>query len=249
MLKIAVAGATGAMGEKIVERAEATGHTVVKMSRSEGVDLLEGTGVVEALEGVDAIIDASQVGDPTAKDVVSPILQGAQNLLDAAKKQNVHRLVMLSINGVEKPELQEFPFYKARFEQERLFEDARKDVEICIVRSVQWYEFVLNPAASEVSDAEVKVQDWAIQPAPMDAVAAYMVEAAEGKYGEGLCVVAGGERLTLPELTERYLEAIGDSRKVTTVDAVLPALADGSLYAPGNATVLEPTLEEWLKQQ
>lgn len=39
MLKIAVAGATGAMGEKIVERAEATGHTVVKMSRSEGVDL------------------------------------------------------------------------------------------------------------------------------------------------------------------------------------------------------------------
>ncbi|WP_346846301.1 NAD(P)H-binding protein [uncultured Rothia sp.] len=247
MLKIAVAGATGAMGKIIVEKAEAAGHTVVKMCRAEGVDLLAGEGLREALEGVDAVIDASQVGDPTAEDPITPILEGAQNLVDAAEKQKVRRLVLLSINGVEKPELQEFPFYKARFEQEKLVENS--NLETAVVRSVQWYEFVLNPAGSEVSDSEVKVQDWAIQPAPMDAVAAYLVEAAEGKHGEGLCVVAGGERLTLPELTERYLQATGDSRTVTTVDAVLPALADGSLYAPDNATVLEPTLEEWLKQQ
>lgn len=247
MLKIAVAGATGAMGKVIVEKAEAAGHDVVKICRAEGVDLLAGEGILEQLDGVDAVIDASQVGDPTSNDPITPILDAAKNLIDAGEKAGVHRLVMLSINGVEKPQLQEFPFYKARFEQEQLVEQA--ELETVIVRSVQWYEFVLNPAGSEVSDDEVKAQNWAIQPAPMDAVATFLVEAAEGKHGKGLITVAGGERLTLPELTQRYLEATGDSRKVITVDAVLPALADGSLYAPGDALILEPTLEEWLQEQ
>lgn len=247
MSKIAVAGATGAIGKIIVEKAESAGHSVVRMCRSESVDLLEGRGLHEALAGVDAIIDVSQVGNPIAEDPISPILTAAGNLIEAAEQAGVGRLVMLSINGVEKPELQDFPFYKARFEQEELVHQAKLDTNV--VRSVQWFEFVLNPAASEVTDAEVKAQNWAIQPAAMDAVAGFLVEVAEGRHGNGLITVAGGERLTLPELTERYLEATGDSRKVSTVEALLPALADGSLHAPGDAIILDPTLEQWLKEQ
>ncbi|MDO4917131.1 MAG: NAD(P)H-binding protein [Rothia sp. (in: high G+C Gram-positive bacteria)] len=247
MSKLAVAGATGVIGKVIVQKAEEAGHDVVKLCRAEGVDLLENDGLAETLQGVDAVIDASQVGDPMADDPITPIVRAAQNLISACATYEVKRLVMLSINGVEKPELQEFPFYKARFEQEELVRNA--DFSTTVVRSAQWFEFALNPAASEVTDSEVKAQNWAIQPAAMDSVAQFLVEAAEGRHGEGTVVVAGSERLTLPELTERYLSATDDSREVTTVDAVLPALADGSLHAPDDAVILEPSLDEWLKKQ
>ena len=244
MMKIAVAGATGAIGKVIVEKAREAGHDVVEMSRAQGVELLEGTGIEEALAGVDAVIDASQVGNPMAEDPITPILRGTKNLLDAAQAQNVHRVVMLSINGVEKPQLQEFPFYETRFEQEELVLKANHNN--VVVRSVQWFEFALNPAGCEESASEVKVQNWDIQPAAMDSVAQFMVEAAEGKHGEGLLTVAGGDRLSLPELTQRVMDSRGDTRTVVTVDPVLPALGDGSLHAPGNAHILKPTLQQWL---
>lgn len=76
MMKIAVAGATDAIGKVIVEKAREAGHDVVEMSRAQGVDLLEGTGIEEALAGVDTVIDASQVGNPMAEDPVIPICAG-----------------------------------------------------------------------------------------------------------------------------------------------------------------------------
>ncbi|MDT0189695.1 hypothetical protein [Rothia terrae] len=55
---------------------------------------------------------------PDAADPVQTIVDAAQTLTRVANDQGVERVVMLSINGVEKENLQEFPFYKARFEQE-----------------------------------------------------------------------------------------------------------------------------------
>lgn len=183
MTKIAVAGATGIIGKVIVAEAEKAGHEVGEISRAKGVNLLTGDGLDAALAGVEAVIDASQVVNPVADDPITPIIDAAKVLTTAAEKQGVKRLVMLSINGVEKPQLQEFPFYKVRFEQEGIFADS--SVESVVVRSVQWFEFALNPAGSEVTNAEIKAQNWAIQPAAMDSVATFLVEAAEGKHGSG----------------------------------------------------------------
>ena len=49
---IAVAGATGRVGRHVVEVLEAGGHEVVGMSRSNGVDVITGEGLTEALSGV-----------------------------------------------------------------------------------------------------------------------------------------------------------------------------------------------------
>ncbi len=58
-MRIAVAGGTGTVGRFVVNTAEARGHQVVLLTRSAGVDLVAGTGVDEALTGVEAVIDVT----------------------------------------------------------------------------------------------------------------------------------------------------------------------------------------------
>jgi hypothetical protein len=56
-MKIAVMGASGLIGGKVVALLEADGHDVVAASRSSGVDVITGSGLAGALEGVDTLID------------------------------------------------------------------------------------------------------------------------------------------------------------------------------------------------
>ena len=58
-MKIAVAGGTGVVGRYVVEAINGAGHDAVVLSRSRGVDLRADAGVAQALEGVEAIIDAA----------------------------------------------------------------------------------------------------------------------------------------------------------------------------------------------
>lgn len=247
MSTIATAGASGFLGKLIVEESKKRGHELVEISRSKGVDLSTGEGLADALKKADAVIDASQVATPDAADPVQTIVDAAQTLTRVANDQGVERVVMLSINGVEKENLQEFPFYKARFKQEGVItKNAKLPV---VVRSAQWFEFVLNPAGTEEADHEVRVQNWDIQPVATRSVARFLVEAAEGEHGEGVVTVAGAERITLPQLTEKVLAARDDSRKVVTVDPALEGLGDGSLHAPADAVILEPNIEQWVREQ
>ena len=57
--KIAVTGATGRVGSPLVEILEERGHDVVSIARSEGVDVISGEGLEEALAGVETIIDTA----------------------------------------------------------------------------------------------------------------------------------------------------------------------------------------------
>ena len=75
---------------------------------------------------------------------------------------------MLSIYGVQDARLRQYPFYNARYEQELVTLAAPNDygVEGVVVRSVQWFEFALNPAGAKETTAvdgtrQVEVQeDW-----------------------------------------------------------------------------------------
>ena len=224
------------MGSLIVDRLTVANHEVVKISRSEGVNLLSGEGLLEALSGVSALIDVSQVAAPDDPNPSVEISQAARNVVNAAEKAGLERVVMLSINGVQKQSLQEFPFYQARYDQENIL--LTSDVPTVVVRSTQWHEFALNPAAVEQTETEVRVQDWAIQPVPMAKVADFLIDAALGNHGQGIVTVTGPEQLRLPELTRRVLKEKGDTRKVFVTPAPLEALTDGSLHAPDDAIVL-----------
>ena len=65
--KIAVAGATGRAGRQVVDILESRGYDVVPISRSQGVDVVTGEGLDEALTGVETIIDVSTGPRPISR--------------------------------------------------------------------------------------------------------------------------------------------------------------------------------------
>src|SRR5690606_31501982 len=96
-MKIAVMGATGTAGSRVVQRLKARDVDVVEESRSRGIDLVPGEGLTDALADVDAVVDASNVGpsdDPRKRR--GAVTTATRNVVDACTKQQVSRLVLLS---------------------------------------------------------------------------------------------------------------------------------------------------------
>ncbi|MFB8228344.1 NAD-dependent epimerase/dehydratase family protein [Cellulosimicrobium sp. NPDC055967] len=58
-MKIAVAGATGTVGEYVARSVRDRGHHVVPLSPRTRVDLFAGRGIEEVLSGVETVIDVT----------------------------------------------------------------------------------------------------------------------------------------------------------------------------------------------
>lgn len=243
-MRIAVIGATGTAGSRVVSALTARAVEVVEVSRAHGVDVVAGDGLSEALEGVDVVIDASNPipSEPSA-DVREALTAAASHVVEACRAQGVKHLVLLSIAGIEDPLFDAFDYYLAKRDQERVV--AAASVPSTIVKSTQWHEFATNPAAVTFDRDEVRVHDWLIQPIAADTVAQVLVEAALGEPA-GVRVVTGPETIRLPELTRKLLQARGDDRRVRDVSPPLSALGEGVLRAPRGAEVLGPDIATWL---
>lgn len=135
-MRIAVAGGTGTVGRHVVDAARARGHEVVVLTRSNGVDLLSGTGVAAALEGVDAVIDAANANATSAGAATAFFSMVAKTLLDAERDAGVGHHVVLSIVGVDRAP---YGYYAGKVAQERAVESG--GVPFTIMRATQFHEF------------------------------------------------------------------------------------------------------------
>ena len=71
-------------------------------------------------------------------------------------------VVLLSIINIDDPGLAEFGYYRAKLDQEAVAREAT--VPGVVVRSAQWFDFAVNPAAVTLHENRVEAQDWSIQP-------------------------------------------------------------------------------------
>ena len=62
-MRIAVAGGTGLVGGMTVRALERAGHDPVVIARSRGANTITGDGLYEALQGVEAVVDASNTNE------------------------------------------------------------------------------------------------------------------------------------------------------------------------------------------
>jgi uncharacterized protein YbjT (DUF2867 family) len=244
LITIAVVGASGTAGTRVVSRLKGRDVAVAEISRAHGVDLISGHGLVDALAGVDVVIDVS---NPTpANDhsgIAQAVMTASRNLVGASAAQGVQRLVLLSIAGIENAAFDQVPYYAAKRAAKEIALSSA--VPATIVSSTQWYEFATNPAAVTFNNHEVLVEDWLIQPIAADTVADVLVETALGQT-HAPRTIAGPQRIRLPELTSKLLARQGDRRRVRAVEPAVAALSEGALRAPAHARVLGPDVDTWL---
>jgi len=205
MNRILVAGATGQLGAPALAAIRRVNPDAVGISRSgrDGTrvaDLLTGTGLDSALDGIDTIVHTATTGG--ARD-----LRMAENLTAAAVRAGVSHLVLISIVGIERIPL---GFYRDRVSIEGIVE--RSGVPFTTQRATQFHSFVDALFSAQRFSPVVLRPEIRIQPIAVDDVAARLASlAAESPRGR-VSDIGGPEVSSLAALYSTWKNATGGNR-------------------------------------
>ena len=246
-LRIAVAGATGRVGQHVVGLLEARGHDVVAMSRSSGVDIITGDGLADALAGTECIIDVATGPSPEQGAATEFFVTAARNLHDAGERAGVQQIVVVSIIGVER-------FSAGYMAAKRAHERAMLagPIPVRILRAAQFHEFIPLLVEWGTRGDVSYVTKMRTQSVAAGTVAASLVDLATARSsGAAIAEVAGPREESLVEMAELLVARRGDRLQIEGVSD--PADPDSDLFENGallpgpDATLGGPTFEEWLE--
>lgn len=246
-MRIAVAGGTGVAGRYAVAAARTAGHQVVSLSRSEGVDVVTGTALQDALAGVDVVIDALN-GPTTGRSRATAFFTtSTANLQSVGQRCGVHRMVVLSIVGIDR--VPGFAYYDAK----RAHEEAALagPVPVHIVRATQFHEFA-GQLIDRLSVGPVApIPSMCIQPVAARTVGERLVKVAADPAAAPRSELAGPDAVELVDLVRRTVRARGIHRWVVPVrlpGSVGSAVRSGALLAEadGGVVVAGPGPDAWL---
>ncbi len=127
-MKLAVTGATGFVGSRLLDAAVADGHQVTALTRRPmparaNVDWVSGSleqrdALDRLVAGADAVIHvAGVISGRSAEDFDRANVDGTQAMLDAARNAGVKRFVHVSSIAAREPELSLYGASKAKSEQ------------------------------------------------------------------------------------------------------------------------------------
>jgi len=251
-MRIAVAGGTGLVGSKVVERLRARGDDVVVLARSTGVDLVAGTGVAEALEGVEVVVDATSTTARTAEECVAFFSAVARNLQTAGAAAGVRRIVTLSIVGIDGLGGGAFAHYDGKNAQEAATEAG--SVPTAILRATQFHNFAGQLTEWIAKGPFMPCPKQPVQTVDVDAVADELAALAHEELVEQHVRrdLAGPVKRMLADLVRATARAQG--RRLVVVPVWLPGpsaakVRAGVLQAPPGAKIAGGTFEEWLVRE
>ncbi|WP_166903769.1 SDR family oxidoreductase [Mycobacterium sp. DL440] len=250
-MRIAVAGATGNIGARVVAALQGAGHEVVAISRSNGVDLSTGDGLDAALAGVRAVVDVISTPPLDREGTVDYLGSATGNLLAAEARAGVTHHVLLSIVGIHG--IDGNPHYAGKREQEKLIEAG--PVPWTIVPATQFHDFaemVVSWTEQEGPDGvSAPIAPLLVQPIDPDDVAAVLAEVVVGDPQGRHVDVAGPQTQDLVDMARRTLALRG--REVTLVPtwaSVFDVQMAGNALLPGEGARIAPTtFEQWLSRQ
>src|SRR2546423_9309699 len=213
-MRITIMGASGLIGSKVAALLKPHRHDVVASSRSTGVDVLTGAGLLDALAGADVLVDVTNSPSFETEPVMAFFTTSATNLVGAAKRAGVGHYVALSI--VNADGLPDSGYMRAKVAQEKIIRES--GVPYSIVRATQFADFA-DAIIESMTDGEVvRVPDALIQPIPADQVAAAVAAAAVAEPRNGIVNVGGTMKITFEQLARDSLARKGDSTKKIAVD-------------------------------
>ena len=248
-MKIAVAGATGRVGQHVVDVLQERGHTVVAMSRSHGVDLVSGKGLDEAVRGVTCIIDAASGSSPDQASATDFFRTASENLIAAGRRAGVRRIVAVSIIGIDTFSA---GYMAAKVVHEKTLRSGPLPVRV--LRAAQFHEFVGQIIAWGTQGDVSYVPKMRTQLVAARTVAELLAELAMGPPptpGASPAEIAGPREESLVEMASLLAARRGDQVRVEAVsdpDDPDRALYENGALLPGPDAILAgPTFVEWLR--
>jgi uncharacterized protein YbjT (DUF2867 family) len=272
MTRVLVTGGTGGLGSEVVNKLIKAGYQVRVMSRHNRqpgqwpeaewaqADLAIGTGLSEAVAGVDAIIHAATNAGVTLEDATlstfiskallrhdgSVDVQGTRLLLDYARNAGVGHFIYISIVGVEQIP---FAYYRHKLQAETLIQDST--VPWSIARATQFHSLI-NGMIEQAAKGPVMMlpTDFQFQPVDPRNVAEYLCACiSQGPAGR-LPNFGGPEVHTLGDMARTWQKILGKKKPIIRVPLpgkTAKTLRQGGLTSPNekHGTI---TWEEWLRQ-
>ena len=242
--KIAVAGGTGVLGRHVVETAGQRGHDVVTLSRDTGVDLVAGTGLDVALDGVDAVVDVASIATQAARPSKEFFAAATGHLLAAEKAAGVGHHVAISIVGADKAP---YGYYAGKMLQERLVTES--DIPWTLLRATQFHEFVGQVMERLKLGPVVIAPRMLCQPVAAREVAQRLVELVEAGPSGRVPDLGGPREEQMVDMLRAFKAATGAKGWILPVPfpgALGRALRDGTLVAGPDADHGTQTYADWL---
>jgi uncharacterized protein YbjT (DUF2867 family) len=248
--RIAVAGATGRVGRHVVDVLGAAGHDVVAMSRSNGVDVITGTGLAAALAGVECVIDVATGPSPDREAATRFFTTAARNLHEAGEAAGVRRMVVVSIIGIDAVTT---GYSAAKREHERAM--LAGPVPVRILRAAQFHEFVGQLLEWGRQGDVSYVPQMRTQLVAARTVAEALADLATAPdsapaAGAPVPEIAGPRVENLVDMAVLLAARRGDPVKIEGVsdptDPDLALMESGAMLPSPHATLAGPTFEEWL---
>jgi uncharacterized protein YbjT (DUF2867 family) len=242
--RIVVVGATGRLGSQLVDGLEARGHTVVKASRTYGVDVITKDGLADALAGADVIIDSATQPTPDMDAATAFFTTSTANLHEAGHAAGVERMLTLSIIGAHR-------FDSGFLGSVNAHEAAALagPVPADIVRASQFHEFVGQLVDWSTQDGVASVPKMRTQPVATRALAEAIADLVEQPSAGGQTFeIAGPREELLPDLARLVVQA--ESQPVEVEAVVDPVDGErheqGALLPGPDARLVGPTFADWL---
>jgi uncharacterized protein YbjT (DUF2867 family) len=245
--RIAVTGATGRVGSPLVEILEQRGHDVVPIARSEGVDVISGEGLDEALAGAETIIDTATGPSPDREEATEFFTASARNLQRAGAAARAKRIVVISIIGIDKFE---GGYNAAKAAQEQALLEGPLPVRV--VRAAQFHEFVEQLVGWTIQDGVAHLPEFRTQLVAARSVAEALADAAEEPEIENgrITEIAGPREERLADVAAALVASRGDSIEIREGrqpdDPDATAYAEGAALPNPGAKLAGPSYKEWL---
>lgn len=247
-MRIAVAGATGVVGREVAAHAAADGHELVALSRRGGVDLRDGTGLAERLEGVDAVIDCLSVVTTSGKTSAEFFEATTRNLLAAGERAGVGHHLVLSIVGIDAAPS---GYYAGKVAQERLVRDSGRPATI--LRATQFHQFAVQMTERARLGPIIAAPRMRCAPVAAAEVAAALVELVTQPARSGTPVEIGGpEERDMVDMVRAVARRRGLRAGVVPMrmpGAAGRAMRDGALVPLQPWRVGKQTFDAWLQAQ
>lgn len=231
--EVLLTGATGTLGSRVLPAASAAGHRVRALSRQARSDsgahwhrgdLLAGTGVNAAVEGVDVVVNCATqpFGD---KDVTA-----MGNLVAAARRAGVKHVVHVSIVGIDRIPL---PYYRTKLRAEQVL--ANSGVGHTVQRATQFHDLIRTSfTVQRYSPVLWTLRGVRFQPVDTTDVAARLVELVDAGPAGRAPDIGGPAVHTHAELARMFLAARGSRRRV--VDVPVPGRIAGAFRSGASLT-------------